>query len=304
MRDRVPIVVVQGSLAPWVDKDVQPILADGTPYEISKIHLVTDADPGGTEITVEFRNEPDGAGDVLTVTIAAGESVGEASGALQLDGTQDLHQRVTVAGGSFGLSGWFIIDAAVAPSSGTALTTLARVKLEEGITGSGHDTLLQLLIDGVTEEFQRQTARKLVSLAISDEKHDGPGWRDILYANEYPVASAGLTVTEDDVSLVDGTDFDLVNAVGGLYRTSGGDSISWAKGRRNVALTYTGGFETIPADLVTAATAQVRDWYHRTQPGGQRLGISSSSREAGGTTVYQDLLPPVQAILKSYARRS
>lgn len=305
MPDRVPIIAVMGSLTPWVDQDVIPLSADGTAYTVDKVHLFTDPDPAGAEITVDFRNEAAGAGDGITVTIAAGQQVGEASGTLTLDGTQNLYQRITSASGSFGLSGWFSLGLGATPATGTALTTLTRVKLELGIDTANVDTLLGLLIDGVTERFQQETKRRLVQTAISAEKHDGNGWRNTLFADEYPVTSAGLVVLEDGVTLVEGTDFELEPGNGGLYRTSGGAAIVWASGYRNLSLTYSGGYATIPAGLVSAATAQVCHEYHQTNPGGARRGLASVAREAGGSTTYVagDLLKASEAAIARYKRR-
>jgi len=68
------------------------------------------------------------------------------------------------------------------------LTSLANVKLYLGITVTTYDTLLTLIIDGVSDQIEKFCGRTFNSTAYSKERYDGTGLTN-MFLNQYPVIS-------------------------------------------------------------------------------------------------------------------
>jgi hypothetical protein len=86
---------------------------------------------------------------------------------------------------------------------------------------------------------------------------DGPR-NSALLLPQLPVTTV-TTVTEDGTSLTVSEEYFLDDEHGVLYRCSGDrySPVYWSQGTLNIAVTYTHGYETIPADvkLVTCSAA-------------------------------------------------
>lgn len=155
-----------------------------------------------------------------------------------------------------------------------SLISIAEYKVWAGISGTAQDALLTVLVDAVSMEVRRWCDRDLTTgfeSAARTEYYDGTG-EETIQLVEWPVTSVasvviryagGTTETVDaNTYRVDGGSGVLsrIDAVRTRYpvTTFGNvDTIFGAEpmfpsGFRNIGVTYTGGYATIPADLKMA----------------------------------------------------
>lgn len=76
-----------------------------------------------------------------------------------------------------------------------ALTTVARAKTFLGISGSGDDTLIERLVDAVTDFIEGFCDRRFLKTVYSNEVYDGNGSNKMLL-KQYPVVSGETFVLE------------------------------------------------------------------------------------------------------------
>lgn len=166
-----------------------------------------------------------------------------------------------------------------------ALTSTATVKTYCGITGSGSDTQIGVIVDAVDAAIKRYLGRQIESAAITGETHDGDGLSDYIVLSDYPV-TAVASVTLSGVALASG-DYSAESLTGRLFYRPGGSSYApWPEGRRNIVVTYTAGYATVPADLALAATMQAAYEVKLSIVQGGRLGDRSTILQDGGTAQY------------------
>jgi len=189
-----------------------------------------------------------------------------------------------------------------------ALVTVSAVKAYLNKTDSTHDSVLEVLIEGVTEAFTGFVGRSLALSTDSTRYLDGNG-KAKLFLPRYPVVSIASVVDDDD-TLVEGQDEDYIlnEREGILTRLTG----VWTDGPEEVKLTsYVAGYvvqdavpttgqTALPGDLKLAALKQAafefqafmkKDWGEssRTFPDG-----SVSKQETGA------LLKEVKEVLGRY----
>jgi hypothetical protein len=113
------------------------------------------------------------------------------------------------------------------------LTTLAKVKLDGKISGTDadRDSVLESIIDGVSQDMQNWMDRPITQLTATDEKIDSIG--DIrIQTMHYPIISV-TTLTEDGTALVEDTDFEMQEddlKRGHIVRISGNYAIAGWRG--------------------------------------------------------------------------
>ena len=129
-----------------------------------------------------------------------------------------------------------------------ALTTIARVKALPGI-GAYTDDQIAIAINTATLAIEHYCNRTFASTVYTAEKYDGNGM-DTLYLKQYPITAVSAITVNDSALTTDDYEVDTQS----LYKSSG-----WVQGRRNIAVTYTAGYSTMPEDLVMAATRIVGD---------------------------------------------
>ena len=152
-----------------------------------------------------------------------------------------------------------------------ALTTLASVKIHLGISGSTEDDLLNQLIDCVDSVIHHYTGRKSFESASRTEYLDGNG-KDELFLAHRPLTSVTGVWVDPDGYYGKGTDaFPSANEwTEGSYFVPQSEEAAeqnasmlvainrvWPEGRGNIKVTYTAGYETIPADLELAANTLI-----------------------------------------------
>lgn len=163
------------------------------------------------------------------------------------------------------------------------LTTRSEVKDAEGIDAgvTTWDAEIDLLILSVTQRIRRYARFPIESEAFS-EKHSGMGWSEILL-NASPVLSI-TSVVESGATLA-ASDYEAVGRK--LIRLSAGYPTPWVRGERNITVSYTAGFSSVPSDIQRAAVLQIRHELHLGKnPNEHLLARSSVSLASGGSAAF------------------
>jgi hypothetical protein len=175
------------------------------------------------------------------------------------------------------------------------LTSVANVKGWAGIAGTASDVLLARLVTSASAWITDFTSRSFMQGSATDIR-DGTGGTELALPG--PVASV-QTLTVNTVSIpaqpADGqAGFFLA---GDVLCLSG---YRFARGRKNVRVTYTAGYATVPAAVEQACIEMVTSAYKR----GQR-GPDLASRNVSGeshTWALQDMPASVQRVLARYSK--
>lgn len=123
-----------------------------------------------------------------------------------------------------------------------ALVTLARQKTYLKIDTADHDTILEMLIDGVSSMFDLYTVRtRLRARDYDNLLLDGSG-KNRLYLPDFPI-NIITTLEEDDVELTEDTDFYTYSRYNQAYlrRAEG----VWPEGLQNIDISFNAGFHIL-----------------------------------------------------------
>lgn len=176
------------------------------------------------------------------------------------------------------------------------LCAIADVKEFASITTGNDDALLTSLITNASALVNSLTNRNLMSASYTERFNGRGGSRQGL--SNYPV-TAVASVTVDGVSIPAATgqtdsgflfDEHLVYLRGYVF----------CRGVQNVEITYTGGLESVPADLAQACIEIVATKYKR------RTNLEVSGKTLNGETIsftQSDVPPSAKAVLANYTRR-
>jgi hypothetical protein len=141
------------------------------------------------------------------------------------------------------------------PLSTFALVSLQELKDHLGSGGAAKDSVLETVINRVSDEIEDYLERQIVTRGTLTEFHTFTAAGVAFYSAdlrtlEYPIASV-TTVHEDSgvprtygagALLVADTDYQVVKPSGVIRRISGlGQPMNWATGLRAVKLTYAAG---------------------------------------------------------------
>lgn len=182
-----------------------------------------------------------------------------------------------------------------------ALTTTATVKTYAGISGSGSDAQIDAIVAAVDRAMKEYLGRQIESATVTAEIHDGNGQDDFLLLLEWPVTAVSAVSISGTALTV--ADYEIDGAKGLLFYKPGGTGFAaWPEGRRNLSVTYTAGYASVPADLALAATKQAVYEVKLTNALGNRLGDRSTITEDGGTAQYviAGWYPGVAEVLDAY----
>lgn len=179
-----------------------------------------------------------------------------------------------------------------------AVADLARVLGEDVSTG-----LAEMVINSVSQEFDRYVGRVLKQTAYTNLYLDGNGLR-YLNLPSWPVATSPAmgALTEDGVTLTEGVDSDYIlytsDYEGYMERVGG----VWLKGSKTIKIASVSlGYATVPADLVLACAKQSAVEYQKAKLKG--WNEMSRSIEGGSVSfVEPGLMPDVVEVLKRYRR--
>lgn len=159
----------------------------------------------------------------------------------------------------------------------TAPVTLAEAKTHLNITASTYDVELQAFVDRATAAAETHLGHPIVVATVTESHDGGSEAVRLRRVPEYPGVVAVTGVTEDGAA-VSASGYTVNTAAGLLYRVTG----TWASGRQNVAVTYTSGYSTVPADLKLAVLEMVRHLW-KTQRGGMDGRNPLGGDETAGT---------------------
>jgi len=186
-----------------------------------------------------------------------------------------------------------------------ALVSLQTVKDTLDIKEATKDTLLELLIDSVSQRFNTKLRRVLAHTTYTDSLFDGSG-NEWLYLPAYPISEI-TSVTEDDVLLVKETDYKIYYMAGALRKALGA---LWSTEPQGLKISYKAGYvcltapsvgqTALPSDIKLAAIKQI-GWEYNKQKA-KSWGESSRSYPDGSQSFSEsgDLLPEVMKVLDQY----
>jgi uncharacterized phiE125 gp8 family phage protein len=193
-----------------------------------------------------------------------------------------------------------------------ALLTLEELKTHLGITDTSQDDMLQDIVDAIDPLFKGYLGRDIELTTYTSELYDGPG-TNLLVLNQAPIVSVTSVLVFDTeyeaVTLeerTEGTDGyyikDADNAI--LYRWT-----PWPRGRGMIEVTYSAGYETIPADITLAA--KIAGEYFEALHGNagirsEGLGSYSYSLASGIGEMYGELGIPdsrIKILLNKYRKK-
>lgn len=190
----------------------------------------------------------------------------------------------------------------VTPATVTALTDLASVKLELGVSGSTEDPYLQAQITqasaAIVSWCGRVFAREVVSEVWRLDADTQP-----LSLARYPVVTI-TSVIEDGTTLA-GSDYELDADAGMLWRLASDERAAWRA--RKITVAYTAGYllpgqvgRTLPADVERACILMVAAQYNAQ---GRDPMLRSDGAQGIGQVSYLDpragmeAMPPQAAAL-------
>jgi hypothetical protein len=123
------------------------------------------------------------------------------------------------------------------PATERRLATLAAVKSDLSITGSGNDAALTALIDQSSEQIAiylgisyADDASITLALESITETIRVSDISDTLSLGRFPVVPDSAIITENGVTLTPGQDFEVLGAWGIVRRLAGDSPISWTRG--------------------------------------------------------------------------
>ena len=161
--------------------------------------------------------------------------------------------------------------------------------------GNAEDGVLQLLLDGVSEQLEGEIGSAIAPVQLTE------------YAQTR--ALMGLVMRNAVIEILSVTE-GVTSLTTSQYRIDGrilerlstdGYAMPWPS--NEVAVVYRAGFQPIPADLKMAAVVQTAFGYRQTKGGGDRLGLAANSPSEGGEAVSfvaYDLLPDVARTTRRY----
>lgn len=197
------------------------------------------------------------------------------------------------------------------------LTTASKVKSFEGITVSGDDTLIGVLIERVSKLFDSHTGRKLFARdydyasSDSDLSEDAilnglnnPINRTVLQLPQFPLNTVTtVRINESEIDESTGifeTGWYIHHRRQALLGLRGRE---WTGGAQNTELVYNAGYVSgsIPEDLEGACVEQVL-WVFKQGKKEHLMGFSGKTLADGSISILRSghLLPSVVAVLRQY----
>jgi len=194
-----------------------------------------------------------------------------------------------------------------------ALTTDQRIKDRLAITTTGHDVLIQRLINAATDFIENQTNRRFKETIYTDEVYSIHGEiQDMVFLKQIPVSEIiSAQYRSGSTSDLQWTDFNandyelLDNGESGIVKFYG-----LIKGINAVRFTYKAGYKidfanagdtskhTLPADITDLAERLVIRWFKRRESEGR----VNDSFEGGTINWAQDITTEDRETIARYRR--
>ncbi len=168
------------------------------------------------------------------------------------------------------------------------------------LTQSLHDGLLEMLINGVSAMFEVY-CRRVFQQASFTEYHNGRG-KVVLFVGNPPIASSPAVEIWDDLervwgsgTLIDPSQYTIDESE--MFIQMDGRTLK--DGYKNVKITYTGGYLTIPGDLELACIEQVALKFREATE--KNLGVTARGFADGSVSFnWREILPQIKMILDGY----
>lgn len=161
------------------------------------------------------------------------------------------------------------------------LTTIEEAKIFLELRSSDHDEMIKRIIIGVSEHVEFHTGRFFKEATYADEIYDGTG-TDTLVLDNYPVTAVTKVIAlRDGPELVQGTDYEFDQKAGlivliGLVTTGTlSQAFKFPRQKRGVKVSYTGGYATLPGDLLLSLHKAIAFEYSKFSKGA--VGILSQA---------------------------
>jgi hypothetical protein len=186
-----------------------------------------------------------------------------------------------------------------------ALVTAEEVEGYCQIQSPEHDVVVELLINGVSQQFSTYAGRAFISTVYTALALDGNGKSDF-YLPNWPITTL-TSVTEDSVLLTLNTDFYVDMTRGllskGKYNWPWYDyQAKWTTKQQAVVVTYTAGYTLalLPADLKLAALKEIARQYQIFITKGN--GVASSSVQGSSSSAATPEKPEWMEVVARYRR--
>lgn len=175
-----------------------------------------------------------------------------------------------------------------------ALTTVAICKkwLKIPDLETSLNDVLEIMINGFSDEVEAFTGRKLKSQSITEKKH-GRGSNMVLL-HEWPVTAVSEVKINGDVLVA--SDYEIADQGTCLVLLNG----TFPRGYNNIEITYTAGYTTIPADL-QQAVLDLCFWKHRSRESGD-IGRRQKGKGSESEQWYQQWPESALAVVMRYKR--
>jgi hypothetical protein len=189
------------------------------------------------------------------------------------------------------------------PASSRALTTLATVKDEIGITSDEADARLQRWIDEASERIENYLGRVLASETVRESFRLTSAPHCLQLARRPVTAIASIAV--DGVTLAS-SQYEIDGTAGLLYPVSGDRRVRWFA--CTVIITYTAGYASIaalPRPIEAACLGLIRHrWATRDRDPMLRSlaipGVVTEQYWVGATGDHNDMPPEIAALLDPF----
>jgi len=182
------------------------------------------------------------------------------------------------------------------------LTTTAAVKAYAGVSGSGDDTAIGVLVTAISEVIAGVVGHDYAGATHTSEVYSGP----VSGAIVLQAPAASITTVVEGTTTLGASDYEL-DGERLLYRKASSVASAWAEGNRNVAITYVD-TSTVPADLELAAR-ELGAWVLKQShfdTGSGRLGLAAQANADSGAADYfaqaLEELPLLAFTMKRYKR--
>lgn len=199
-----------------------------------------------------------------------------------------------------------------------AFTTVARQKIFQGISGSTHDTVLEVLINAGTDFLESEMGgRRIKQTTYTNEEYAGTG-TDRLILKNWPIESGTTPTLQSRTTTENQDNWDTINSR--YYKTDHDNGILtlidqniFLKIPKHYRVTYSAGYDydnsatylsdTGAGDLELACWLLVRDIFNERNTSGniRRESIGNYSVEFSSLK-SSELHPEVQRIIKKYTR--
>ena len=144
-----------------------------------------------------------------------------------------------------------------------ALVTLDNTKTFLGITGTSNDSLLEMLINQVTDYIETRTDRRFAETTYTEEVYDGEDCATLVL-RQLPITTFtkleknNATDNSDSWEEIDSDNYWVDELEGILTKTT-----LFRRGKQNYRATYTAGYSEIPYDIQFLAMSLISDVFNR-----------------------------------------